>query len=123
MRSLSPTKFILIIILIVNPGLGEENKCLLRKAVLGLGSVLEICHEVLIIDRRLVEELKSLAKKEGVSLSKLIARSLEEFLIERKKKEAGRKLKWLAVRNPQEHDTDARSTFVRVSFPVEPDLV
>ena len=44
------------------------------------------------IDKRLVEELKSLAKKEGLSLSKLIARSLEEFLIERKKKEAGKKL-------------------------------
>ncbi len=44
------------------------------------------------IDKRLVEELKSLAKKEGLSLSKLIARSLEEFLIERKKREAGKKL-------------------------------
>ncbi len=44
------------------------------------------------IDKRLVEELKSLAKKERLSLSKLISRSLEEFLIERKKKEAGKKL-------------------------------
>jgi len=44
------------------------------------------------MNRGLVEELRRLAKKEGVSLSKLIAKSLEEFLIERKKKEAGRKL-------------------------------
>ena len=44
------------------------------------------------MDRDLAEELKRLSKKEGVSLSKFVARSLEEFLIERKKKEAGKKL-------------------------------
>ncbi len=44
------------------------------------------------MDKELVEELKSLARKEGVSLSKFIARSLEEFVIERRKKEAGRRL-------------------------------
>ena len=64
---------------------------------------LEICYETLIIilmvervtismDKELVEELKSLARKEGVSLSKFIAKSLEEFVIERRKKEAGRRL-------------------------------
>ena len=52
------------------------------------------------LDRDLVEELKRLSKKEGVSLSKFVARSLEEFLIERKKKEAGRKL--LEVRLSEE---------------------
>lgn len=44
------------------------------------------------MDKELVEELKSLARKEGMSLSKFIARSLEEFVIERRKKEAGRRL-------------------------------
>ncbi|EDP74690.1 DUF6364 family protein [Hydrogenivirga sp. 128-5-R1-1] len=44
------------------------------------------------LDKSLAEELKRLANKEGVSFSKLVAKSLEEFLIERKKKEAGRKL-------------------------------
>ncbi len=44
------------------------------------------------MDKKLVEELKNLARKEGVSLSKFIAKSLEEFVIEQKKKEAGRKL-------------------------------
>ncbi len=44
------------------------------------------------MDKKLVDELRRLAKSEGTSLSKLISRSLEEFLIERKKKEAGRKL-------------------------------
>ncbi len=52
------------------------------------------------LDRDLVEELKRLSKKEGVSLSKFVARSLEEFLIERKKKKAGRKL--LEVRLSEE---------------------
>ena len=44
------------------------------------------------MDKELVEELKSLARKEGMSLSRFIARSLEEFVIERRKKEAGRRL-------------------------------
>ncbi len=44
------------------------------------------------MDKELVEELKSLARKEGMSLSRFIARSLEEFIIERRKKEAGRRL-------------------------------
>jgi len=44
------------------------------------------------MDKRIVEELKDLARKEGVSLSKFIAKSLEEFVIEKKRKEAGRKL-------------------------------
>ncbi len=57
------------------------------------------------IDKRLVEELKSLAKKEGLSLSKLISRSLEEFLIERKKKEAGKKL--MSIRLTKEEVREA----------------
>ncbi len=44
------------------------------------------------MDKKLLEELRRLAKSEGLSLSKLVSRSLEEFLIERKKREAGRKL-------------------------------
>lgn len=44
------------------------------------------------MSKDLVEELKSLARKEGVSLSRFIAKLLEEFVIERRKKEAGRKL-------------------------------
>ncbi len=64
------------------------------------------------IDRRLVEELKSLAKKEGVSLSKLIARSLEEFLIERKKKEAGRKL--MSIRLTKEEVQEALKELSRI---------
>ena len=44
------------------------------------------------LEDELVEELKNLAKKEGVSLSKFVAKSLKEYIIERKKKEAGRKL-------------------------------
>ena len=57
------------------------------------------------IDKRLVEELKNLAKKEGLSLSKLISRSLEEFLIERKKKEAGKKL--MSIRLTKEEVREA----------------
>ena len=57
------------------------------------------------IDKRLVEELKSLAKKERLSLSKLISRSLEEFLIERKKKEAGKKL--MSIRLTKEEVREA----------------
>ncbi|GAB6064928.1 hypothetical protein JCM9492_00200 [Aquifex pyrophilus] len=44
------------------------------------------------LDKELVEELKSLARKEGLSLSKFIAKSLEEYVIKRRKKEAGKKL-------------------------------
>ncbi len=44
------------------------------------------------MSKDLAEELRSLARKEGVSLSRFIAKSLEEFVIERRKKEAGRKL-------------------------------
>ena len=44
------------------------------------------------MDKELIEELKSLARKEGMSLSKFISKSLEEFVIERRKKEAGRRL-------------------------------
>jgi len=64
------------------------------------------------IDRRLAEELKSLAKKEGVSLSKLIAKSLEEFLIERKKKEAGRKL--LGIKLTKEEAQEALEELSRI---------
>ncbi len=64
------------------------------------------------IDRRLAEELKSLAKKEGVSLSKLIAESLEEFLIERKKKEAGRKL--LGIKLTKEEAQEALEELSRI---------
>jgi len=67
------------------------------------GTVVELCYELIIIifmikrvtisvESSLVDELRSLAKKEGVSLSKLIAKSLEELLVEKKKREAGRKL-------------------------------
>ena len=84
---------------------------------------LEICYEVIIIilmvervtisiDRRLVEELKSLARKEGVSLSKLIAKSLEEFVIERKKKEAGRKL--MSIRLTEEEAREALKELSRI---------
>jgi len=44
------------------------------------------------LEKELVEELKSIAKKEGLSLSKFIAKSLEEYVIEKRKKEAGKKL-------------------------------
>ncbi len=44
------------------------------------------------MNKDLVEELRRLAHMEGVSLSKFIAKSLEEFVIERKKKEAGKRL-------------------------------
>lgn len=44
------------------------------------------------LEKELLEELKSMAKREKLSLSKFIAKSLEEYVIERKKKEAGRKL-------------------------------
>jgi len=44
------------------------------------------------LEKELVEELKSIAKKEGLCLSKFIAKSLEEYVIEKRKKEAGKKL-------------------------------
>ncbi|HID66163.1 MAG TPA: ribbon-helix-helix protein, CopG family [Aquificaceae bacterium] len=44
------------------------------------------------LEKELVEELKSIAKKEGLSLSKFIAKSLKEYVIEKRKKEAGKKL-------------------------------
>ena len=44
------------------------------------------------IDKELLEELRHMAEGEGLSLSRFVSRSLEEFLIERKKKEAGMKL-------------------------------
>jgi len=44
------------------------------------------------LEKELVEELKSIAKKEGLSLSKFIAKSLKEYIIEKRKKEAGKKL-------------------------------
>ena len=44
------------------------------------------------LEKELVEELKSIAKKEGLSLSKFIAKSLREYVIEKRKKEAGKKL-------------------------------
>ncbi len=44
------------------------------------------------LEKELLEEIKSMAKREKLSLSKFIAKSLEEYIIERKKKEAGRKL-------------------------------
>jgi metal-responsive CopG/Arc/MetJ family transcriptional regulator len=44
------------------------------------------------LEKELVEELKNIAKKEGLSLSKFIAKSLEEYVIEKRKKEAGKKL-------------------------------
>jgi len=44
------------------------------------------------LEKELVEELKSIAKKEGLSLSKFIAKSLEEYVIEKRKKEVGKKL-------------------------------
>ena len=64
------------------------------------------------LDRDLVEELKRLSKKEGVSLSKFVARSLEEFLIERKKKKAGRKL--LEVRLSEEEGRLAMEELFRM---------
>ncbi len=83
--------------------------------------MLEICYEVLIIilmvervtisiDKKLAEELKNLAKKEGVSLSKLIAKSLEEFVIERKKKKAGRR--FMNIRLTEE---EAREALIELS--------
>ena len=45
------------------------------------------------------------AKKERLSLSKLISRSFEEFLIERKKKEAGKKL--MSIRLTKEEVREA----------------
>ena len=44
------------------------------------------------LEKELVEQLKSIAKKEGLSLSKFIAKSLKEYIIEKRKKEAGKKL-------------------------------
>ncbi len=44
------------------------------------------------VEEKLARELRDLAKKEGLSLSKFIAKSLKEYVIEKKKKEAGKKL-------------------------------
>lgn len=57
------------------------------------------------LEKELLEELKSMAKREKLSLSKFIAKSLEEYVIERKKKEAGRKL--LRVRLSERELKDA----------------
>ena len=57
------------------------------------------------LEKELLEELKSMAKREKLSLSKFIAKSLAEYVIERKKKEAGRKL--LRVRLSERELKDA----------------
>ncbi len=64
------------------------------------------------IDKRLTEELRSLAEKEGVSLSELIAECLEKSLVERKKKEAGRKL--LNIRLGKEEAEEAFKELSRI---------
>ena len=53
------------------------------------------------LEKELVEELKSITKKEGLSLSKFIAKSLEEYIIEKRKKEAGKKLLKIKLRKKE----------------------
>ena len=49
------------------------------------------------LDVKLAEELRIIARREKLSLSKLIAQAVRECVVERKRKEAGRRLLELHV--------------------------
>ena len=44
------------------------------------------------LDPRIAQELRTIAHREKISLSKLVAQAVQEYVVERKRKEAGRKL-------------------------------
>ncbi len=44
------------------------------------------------LDPRIAQELRTIAHREKISLSKLVAQAIQEYVVERKRKEAGRKL-------------------------------